>query len=75
MLASIKKSLVQNGDLYIFDPVNPARTKKSGCSKKMTVKQIKNIIQKNGFDVIEEKTTKHWEWQLLHCKPKSNFNS
>ena len=68
MLASIRKSISPNGDLYIFDPtIQPG--KKQACPKAMKIKKIRKILSNNGFQIIEEKPIEQWGWVIWHCKP------
>ena len=69
MLASIRQSLLPDGDLYIADPfLNPFSP--FSCKKVMQLDDIKNTVLENGFEIKEEKYNYGWKWIYLHCKPK-----
>jgi len=51
MLTSIKETLKDNGDLYIYEPL---KNKSTTCSQALSGFEIKSILNKNGFTLIKE---------------------
>jgi|GEM_PF-6466396 len=68
MLASIKKSLLPDGDLYIADP-NKQPGVKGICPEALPCGEIRRVLEENGFRIVEERNLKNSDWVMLHCKP------
>ncbi len=68
MLASIRASLLPDGDLYVTDPtIQPG--KEHDCKMIMPQEGIRAVLLANGFTIVEEKQLKDWSWVMFHCKP------
>lgn len=68
MLASIRKSIYPNGDLYITDP-EQVPNKKGICPKALPIEELREVLLENGFQIVVEKHLEKWNWVMLHCKP------
>jgi hypothetical protein len=68
MLASIKKSLLPDGDLYIADP-DKQLGMKGVCPAALSCDEIRQVLIENGFRIVEEKKLKNSDWVMFHCKP------
>ncbi|MGB1241904.1 MAG: class I SAM-dependent methyltransferase [Chitinophagales bacterium] len=54
MLNSIKKALKKEGELYIYETLYEFHSNKCVCSKLMTEKKIKRVLEKSGFILEKE---------------------
>ena len=55
MLNSIKNSLKQGGELYLYEPFNGLTDHDEGCKKIMLQEDCLQVIQENGFKLEESK--------------------
>lgn len=68
MLASIRKSLPPDGDLFIMDPLK-IESKRGVCPFALPINELRAILIKNGFQIIEERKIHPWDFVMLQCKP------
>ena len=55
--------------IYIYDPVLGEGIK-FGCDEVLKKRTLKNIILKNGFEIIDEFYHEEWGWLLFKCRIK-----
>ncbi|MBI1225136.1 MAG: methyltransferase [Bacteroidetes bacterium] len=68
MLASIRQSLLPDGELFITDPVIK-EDEIPDCKNAMKLELVRKSIKENGFEILEEKPVKDWNWVMFHCIP------